>query len=358
MLPDEADLEQLGFDDASLLATIADSLGEGLEARLPPHGRFMVSVARLLRKRLTAQDGSEQEPAIFFFHAARDVPARADVSVPLLRNGLTPVGSHLWFMGEVAVNTQALPIDEWDDALVFRIVTDDMQIGDWPAVIFDPRPDAPEVLFFPDGIATADSAQPVTLNVESVALSDLFDLIDFVNMRYLASPRNGPQLWEKQTAWWPIEHAEKRIQEALEIALQLSYPTCDVRAEQPGALGRVDIEVYVPLAGSDGKKTPGAVLELKVLRSFGSTGTPWSNSRTNRWIRDGVVQAASYRDERSFPEAALCCFDMRKNYEGDACFAHVVSLAGRRDVVLRVWPVFNSTSACRKYYDTNKYAGN
>jgi len=229
-------------------------------------------------------------------------------------------------------------------------------VGGWPAVVFDPRPDELEVLYFPDGISSTDSAQPVVLDVDSIELNDLFDRIDFLNERYLASPGKDPQLWETQTKWWPIEHAEKRIQETLDVGLQMAYPTCDVRAEQPGALGRVDIEVYVPISGAGGKKTPGAVLELKVLRSCGSTGAPWSAQHTKSWIYDGVVQAASYRDERSFPETALCCFEMRKAHDGEACFAHVVTVAADRSVVLRVWPVFNTTSSFRKYYDSTQYA--
>jgi hypothetical protein len=356
--PEEDDeLEELGFSNEALLTTLSQSLGEGLEAKLPPRGRFLMSVARVLRKRLAADDVAEQEPAIFFFRAGRDVPEEAEVSVPLLRNGLTPVASCLWFMGEVAVNVHAVEVDEWDDATVFADAIEGLQVGGWPAVIFDPRPGEPEVLYCPDGIGSSDSAQPVALDVESIELNDLFDRIDFLNERYLASPGKDPQLWEKQTKWWPIERAEKRIQEAVEMGLQMAYPTCDVRAEQPGALGRVDIEVYMPISGAGGKKTPGAVLELKVLRSFGSTGDAWSEEKTRTWIYDGVIQAASYRDERSFPEAALCCFDMRKAHDGEACFAHVITVAADRKVVLRAWPIFNSTSTFRKYYDATKYAG-
>ena len=206
---------------------------------------------------------------------------------------------------------------------------EDLAVGGWPAMVFDPRPEATRTRYYPDGVAASDTSREVPLQVSAIDLQDVFEEIDRAHVKQLGSPMTRRKLWEDASKHWPRQDAENRIQEALEMWLQGRYLTCDVRAEQPGASGRLDLEIYVPIGAPNGPKTPGALLELKVLRSYGEKGGRYTEEYTREWIKSGVVQAASYRDDRSFPEAALCCFDMRVELEGVACFAHVADEAER-----------------------------
>jgi len=88
---------------------------------------------------------------------------------------------------------------------------------------------------------------------------------------------------------------------------------------------------------------------LKVLRSFGSTGSTYSESETLTWVEDGLKQAVAYRDERGVLSAALCCFDMRCDVTGDACFAHVASDAIKLNVLLRCYHLFATSKDYRDF---------
>src|SRR5687767_3721207 len=103
----------------------------------------------------------------------------------------------------------------------------------------------------------------------------------------------------------------------------MAFPTCTIRHEETGTSGRLDLEIEETDEASLGTVVRYAVLEPKVLRSFRSGGSTYSDQKNLDWIEDGVGQAASYRAERKALAAALCCFDMRKEMTGEKCFDHV-----------------------------------
>lgn len=152
------------------------------------------------------------------------------------------------------------------------------------------------------------------------------------------------RLWTSAGNYHVADKAEDRVQAMLYITLMRVHPNCDVRFEQPGKTGRVDLEVYARGQGGTGQL---ALLELKVLRSCGSRGASVSTAEVDAHIKNGVEQAASYGKERGFPSRALCCFDMRKTHTGASCFENVLDLAREHDVRLRVWPIFNAISKVR-----------
>ena len=356
MPPEDAGLDGLGFNDADLVQTLTENLGVGIDYKLAPADRFALNVARLLRTRLFEAADSETRPCVFFFVGANEVPESADRYEPLLHNGVVVVESCLRFVGETATNARGVTVSDWQDGPAFRMAIEDLAVGGWPAMVFDPRPEATRTRYYPDGVAASDTSREVPLQVSAIDLQDVFEEIDRAHVKQLGSPMTRPKLWEDASKHWPRQDAENRIQEALEMWLQGRYLTCDVRAEQPGASGRLDLEIYVPIGAPNGPKTPGALLELKVLRSYGEKGGRYTEEYTREWIKSGVVQAASYRDDRSFPEAALCCFDMRVELEGVACFAHVADEAEQREVALRLWPIFTTATAYRKWCDAEKYS--
>ena len=91
-----------------------------------------------------------------------------------------------------------------------------------------------------------------------------------------------------------------------------------------------------------------AILELKVLRSFSSTGTPYSENKMKKHVKDGVEQAGMYRTEHEPRTAALCCFDMRKEDTEQKCFKHVKDLAITLKVALHRWYLYSSAKKARE----------
>ena len=92
--------------------------------------------------------------------------------------------------------------------------------------------------------------------------------------------------------------------------------------------GRTDLEIEQGNPVDHSLVTRYAILELKVLRSFGSTGHVVTQGFTDDWIESGVEQAAAYRAEKEARWSALCCFDMRVEDLGHAkCFESVQDMA-------------------------------
>ena len=112
------------------------------------------------------------------------------------------------------------------------------------------------------------------------------------------------------------------------------------------AEGRLDLEIEQADPIDRSKVTRHAILELKVLRSFGETGTIIGDEYTRGWVDSGVKQAHAYRESKAAKWSALFCFDMRKDNSGEKCFDHVRDLAQSLNVFLKCWFLY----AKSKYY--------
>jgi hypothetical protein len=154
-------------------------------------------------------------------------------------------------------------------------------------------------------------------------------------------------MWEDSDKYWVIKDAEDRIQMYLVTGLTAAFPTTTVRMEQTQVTGRLDIEIEEPDPIDRSKFTRHAILELKVLRSFGSTGNAVSAAETEEWIKSGVEQAAAYRMERKALASALCCFDMRQTDTGEACFTTVSECAKELCVSLWRWFIYSKSKILR-----------
>ncbi|ACH84332.1 conserved hypothetical protein [Acidithiobacillus ferrooxidans ATCC 53993] len=139
------------------------------------------------------------------------------------------------------------------------------------------------------------------------------------------------------------------MQQIVRLGLVGRFLWCMIRQEQAVKLGRTDIEIVDDRTEPPGTIYHHALLELKILRSFGSTGTPVTQEVLERHILDGVNQAHSYGDTHNSLLRMLCCFDMRKADIGDSVtFAHVSNLAKDLNVSLRRWYLYHSSKALRE----------
>ena len=91
----------------------------------------------------------------------------------------------------------------------------------------------------------------------------------------------------------------------IDIALNVAFPWCRITDEQPGVSGRTDIEIEeIDYIG--GNHIRHVLIELKVLRDYGSTGLKKSENDNLKWVEEGVEQAWSYGKERGAAAFALC----------------------------------------------------
>ena len=342
------------WSDQQLLQTATNYAGAGADADQPPTVRFLRGVANLVRKRLRRGTEDVVAPAVFLLCPADPQTIDREVLKPekMLDNGLTPVEGKLWLVGPVVLSGRWMPLGTFEGNALFELVISGLKQGDVPAVIYDPRDDPNQIRYYPTGLQDADVCEIIDIPTVSMDIQRILAVVDRVCKKQLITPDAQSQvgkLWEKPRRHWVAEKAELTIQLYLVTALFAALPTCVVRSEQAQATGRLDIEIEESDYARPGHVIRHAVLELKVLRSFGSTGIPVTSTEVQGWIDKGVDQAYSYREERRALQSALCCFDMRKSHADVSGFAEVAEKANRLAVTIRRWCLFASAEAYRAF---------
>ena len=272
---------------------------------------------------------------------------------PMLDNGLTPVEGRLWLVGPVVVSGKCMALGTLEDSALFELVVSSLQQGGVPAVIFDPRPDPVQIRYYPLGLQNSDTCEVIEVSTtELVDLQRILAVVDRVCEKQLVTPDAQSQvakLWKDSTRHWVAKDAELTVQMYLVTALFAAFPTCVARFEQPQATGRLDIEIEEPDDSRPGYFIRHALLELKVLRTFRSTGRRVTDAEVREWVAEGVDQAYSYREEREALQSALCCFDMRKSHSDLSAFDEVAAKASVLDVTIRRWCLFASAADYRSF---------
>ena len=218
-------------------------------------------------------------------------------------------------------------------------------LGRYQALLFDPTIEQPQFRYYPNGLADADTCDVRHVENRSVTLSAIFDDIDRVHDRFLrtgAASSRSVKLWQNKAKHRPKREIEDLVQFHLRLGLTIAFPLCIVREELNSPAGRCDLKIEDrEPEPSTGGIVPHAILELKIVKSYGSKGNSYSALQNSRWIASGVTQAESYRIEWSARAAALCCFDMRVKPEGDAMFTDSTREDARqRGVELRAWSLY------------------
>lgn len=334
--------------------TVNTSSTVGVDSDLPDVVRFLAGVAKLIRRRLAeAGDSADPSmPAVFLLMPNAHVnKLHVNLTrIPMLNNGLTVVNGRLWFVSPVPVMGSYVELKDCDDDKLFRIVSEDLELGNVPAVIYDPRTKAREIRFYENGLDAPEICESISMAASDVALERIFEVINRIHERTLITPdaqQLEGKLWCDNTKHWPVKNAERVIQLYLYAGLTAAFLNCTVRAEQNNVSGRLDLEIEESDPIDRSIFVRHALLELKVLRSFGSTGDIFSEKYNLDWVESGVNQAASYRKERGARASALCCFDMRKENSGEECFTHVSDLAQQLKVALRVWFLYATSKQYR-----------
>jgi hypothetical protein len=348
--PEEEGLGGFGFPDEVLRRAVAGSLGAGSDADASDSIRFQRGVVKVVRRR-RARHGVDAEtaPSVFFLCSRPESISESDTSEePMLDNGRAELGQRLWFVGPPCASGVCHELAEWADAAVFTLAIEKLGLGDVPAVVVDPRDERLELRWYSAGLRMRDTYEPLHVGGERIDIDHIVETIGRIYKHSLLTPTalgRGRRAWKNATKFWVSDEAEYIIEGCLQSSLAEAYPSCDVRKEQDMPVGRSDLEIHEADFDESGGWTSHAVLELKVLRSYRSTGTAVSRAETAEHVREGVLQAYEYRDHKRAEAGALCCFDMRRVHED--CFAVVQQLAHDQAVRLASWPMFNSPKAYR-----------
>lgn len=343
------------WKDADLRSTARADAGIGADAGLPVTIRFRSSIAKLVRRRL-AISGDTTEPELVSVFLLKPSPpssacALAPKRVPRLDTGMHPINGRIWFVGASSGSGHFIPAEYDDDDELFTFVTDTLDLGDVPAIIFDPAHPELHIRHYPNGLSNVDTFEDLPITNTDVTIDAVTAAIETTHAQKMITPDAQPKsvpLWHNRDKWWPRSDAEDRVQTYLEIALNAAFPTCTIRTEQDMPEGRLDIEIIENDPVDRTKVTQHGILELKVLRSFGQGGRTIPKKFTNDWVRSGVEQAAAYRDSKGARWGALVCFDMRCDDVGDsAVFKNVHSLARTLEVHLRRWFLFATSKQLR-----------
>lgn len=338
-------------DDLSL--TVSAFNGDGTDSDLPSPVRFIRNVSRLVLKRLRGHAAAMRRDAIGVFLLSPMPPqASPHPRQPMLDAGHIEVAGRVWFVNEVVSSGRYFEPPKLDDGSVFDFVIETLACGDVPAVVYNPMAAVPEVRFYPGGLAREELFDSMTIAEREVTIDDIIAVMHRVYEHDFITPdaqvKGGSAVWEDNDNFWVKRDAEAIVQSHIKTALAARFFDCNIRHEQTTRAGRIDLEVEQPSLGDGLQFTRPAAIEIKVLRSRGSTGRSWTTSGVRRWVRGGVRQAAAYRDERAAGGAILCCFDMRSADEGDAgCFVEVVGHAATLGVTLFRRFLFNSSDAWR-----------
>jgi hypothetical protein len=352
------------FSDDLLAATVAKFAGAGDDANQPASVRFLRSVARLIKNsaREASPDTVTTTPAVFLLRP--NLPAsieRADAEFhPMLDTALAPLEGRVWLVSQMASSGYCVRHQSESDAEMFDLINRKFDLGGVTAVVYDPRATPTQIRYYPSGLEEPDVCEVTELSAGIIELGAVLAVVDRLYESKLVTPNAQSQagkLWARASKHYPREQAELTIEMYLETALLAAFPTCTVRTEQSQVTGRLDVELEERDPQHEGQFVRHALLELKVLRTFRSSGAPVPRADAEKRIDEGVDQAFSYREERGVAASALCCFDMRARHTGMECFRRVAKKAAELRVTLKVWYLFGSAREYRAFRATASAGG-
>jgi hypothetical protein len=317
---------------------------------LPPQVQFQVYVARLVNRRERNSGAEFDQPAAFVLVSPKEYEAarQGRSEERLIHTGSRRLTGRIHFVTTAATSSI---VDEYkgnDRAMFARL--DALSLGSHPTLVYVPQRPVSSLSYYPKGTLTDDGLVDVPLRAPQVTVETICQVVNAMHEHELVTPDQSEPftIWEDAGKGRPAEHAEKGIQQFLRIGLCTSFAPYSIRQEQPEKVGRTDLEVIDDRTGAPGQVIHHAMLELKVLRTRGSTGIAVSRAKTEQHIRDGLEQAHAYGRRKNTRLQMLCCFDMRDDDEGDDnTFDHVRAAATALIVTLRRWYLYRDSASYR-----------
>lgn len=328
------------------IATIG--LSSALDTQLPDEVRFVREVKATLSKIVQRFPDEETGPAVFILGERPDDHPGAMPAEPRFFIGdINPAG-RLWFGGAAARKMSPISPASLEARDVFRLV-EEMGFGGATAVYY--QSDAPEdqaVTIYPYGLSDTESVLhgPVVVP-DSVNIGDIAERVDRIHDHALKTPRHQRpdfNLWADTSAWDVQEDAERRVQDTLLFFLSNAYHSpYFMLKEISGHAGRYDISLHQSLPAR-GQTVTHAIIELKVIRSFGSNHNRYTEAKWREALVSGLTQAAGYVKEHNPRQCACFYFDLRHHDDVDR-IEMAENHSRMLDIPLRGWRCLPSAEA-------------
>ena len=319
-----------------------------------PSERFLIKVSALVRVR--SQQGDRGGVAVFLRSESlsSDAEGCSGVFHPVLAIGNDPISNKVWLSNATLGGAYALNVECNDPGVIFKQVQS-AGFGKLPALIIDWRGAVPAGQFYARGLNDLDEVQEVLLFYSEITREDLKACLDRAHQTALETPHRASEghaekLWNDASKGWPAHRPEERIQAKLINHLRARYTAHVVRAERKNEDGITDLMILAHTTDVANKKIVinEWILELKALTHCTETGNPVSASDIRQRVEDGLVQSVSYKKQEHARNAALCCYDMRLDDEGDeACFSRIRETAEHQGIELWRWFLHRTTKGMR-----------
>lgn len=341
-----------GVDIEEVKATAAE-IGLLGDAGASLIARFTRRVADLIGTRQAK--GEHGDFAVFLQSDRVSVDAEKckSIEVPLLSHGAEPVSNAVWLSSSNLGMTFRLCLN-WSDAGTLYGAIRGVGLGTVPAVVVDFRGEAPMGRLYRNGLDATDIFDEVSFDDAPITEKQMKAALDRFHSASLRTPllvveAHAQRVWKDAGKGIPESRPEEKIQGRAIESLRGAFPRHDLRGEPVTEDGRADIVIS---KRSVTKANLQAVihewvLELKALTDMTSKGNKSTGSIPDA-VRSGLLQAKTYQCRLNALNAALCCYDMRKDDEGDiACFAHIADDAAVAKVPLWRWYLHRSAAASR-----------
>lgn len=321
-----------------------------------PAERFVLKISSLVTIR--QELGESGGVAVFLqSEALRSDAEGCDTATfhPVIATGNDPISQKVWLSNATLGGAYELDIDCSDQTVIFNEIRT-AGFEKLPALVIDWRGLVPVGRFYARGIHDLDYVLEVVLAYTEITQEDLKVCLDDFHQKSLATPQriregHGSAVWTDPGKGWPAHRPEERIQGKLIVHLRSRYTKHKVRAEPKNDDGITDLVIFAHTKDVAGEKivVKEWVLELKALTDCTEYGNPVGTANIKGRIEEGLTQAIAYRDKEHARRAALCCYDMRANDEGDAkCFAEIQEEADRETVLLWRWFLFRRSKSLRR----------
>lgn len=334
----------------ALEQTVLEYQGVGSDADVPRELRFARSIARLVAKRRLRPDSHQDPNALGVLVLAPEAPLQVlpiSTRVHMLDQANDPLTGRLWITNETAAFGDFESHNRDGDEL-FSWVSE-LGLGAYPAIIYDPVTDGGQLRLYMSGLEQPGTVDVYSIrSIEPITYEAVREVIDALHESALMSPAvqsAGVRLWADADRHRVVRDAEARIHAQVRVALLGAFLNYRVGNEKPVPSGRYDVAIgYFDNVAST--LTQYGIIELKVLRSFGSTGHAYSAH--DSYVREGVIQAATYREDEGAVWAQLACFDMRIEADAsDACMSAANDLADEQRVMLDRWQIYATSTEYR-----------
>lgn len=349
------------WKESDLETAVKQYNGSQYYSGYPSAAHFVHSVAKILAIRNAIDRVALCSASSLYILGT--VPECASVTLkrePAFSLGGVDVSGKIWFGAEAMNSSNGVPIPAGADTdTLFTYVSQTLTSGKQPTIYFDGAVNGTAFRFYPDGVDAPDRCEDISFSgahLDETTLKNVLDKIHNCSLITPSASMASKGLWCDGAKCYPVKEAEKAIQSIIEVGLAPALGNVRVKREETGTYGRYDLALIEQDPLDSSKSTNHAILELKVIRTFSSTGGNVSENTNKTAILKGIKQAYAYHIEHGSRISALCCYDMRPTPD-------LHKKSGRKCVVKSLeihfwaWPLFSTTEAARNWLTSDNMPG-